>query len=85
MLFTKISSKGNHTVLLLEYNQDKDFFLDPKDALSGLLETEKGQKRKVISINICNCCIKNWIQRPKNYFRQNIKPKKRILENHLIQ
>ena len=41
--------EGNHTVLLLEYNQDKDFFLDPKEALSGLLETEKGQKRKVIS------------------------------------
>ena len=40
---------GNHTVLLLEYNQDKDFFLDPKDALNGLLETEKGQARKVIS------------------------------------
>jgi diphthine synthase len=31
--------EGNHTVLLLEYNQDKDFFLDPKDALNGLLET----------------------------------------------
>ncbi|KER06187.1 diphthine synthase protein, partial [Marine Group I thaumarchaeote SCGC AAA799-E16] len=28
---------------------DKDFFLDPKDALNGLLETEKGQRRKVIS------------------------------------
>ncbi len=41
--------EGNHTVLLLEYNQDKDFFLDPKDALKGLLETEKGQTRNVIS------------------------------------
>ena len=41
--------EGNHTVLLLEYNQDKDFFLDPKDALKGLLETEKGQMRKVIN------------------------------------
>ncbi len=40
--------EGNHTVLLLEYNQDKDFFLDPKDALNGLLETEKGQRRNVI-------------------------------------
>ena len=40
--------EGNHTVLLLEYNQDKDFFLDPKDALNGLLETEKGQIRNVI-------------------------------------
>ncbi len=41
--------EGNHTVLLLEYDQDRDFFLDPKDALSGLLETEKGQRRKVTS------------------------------------
>jgi len=41
--------EGNHTVLLLEYNQDKGFFLDPKDALKGLLETEKGQIRNVIS------------------------------------
>jgi diphthine synthase len=41
--------EGNHTVLLLEYNQDKDFFLDPKDALNGLLETEKGQRRNVIN------------------------------------
>lgn len=41
--------EGNHTVLLLEYNQDKDFFLDPNDALKGLVETEKGQKRNVIS------------------------------------
>ena len=40
--------EGNHTVLLLEYNQDKDFFLDPKDALLGLIDTEKGQKRNVI-------------------------------------
>ena len=43
--------EGNHTVLLLEYNQDKDFFLDPKGALDRLLETEKGQKRNVISPN----------------------------------
>jgi len=41
--------EGNHTVLLLEYNQDKDFFLDPNDALKGLIETEKGQKRNVMS------------------------------------
>ena len=41
--------EGNHTVLLLEYNQDKDFFLDPKDAVKGLLETEEGQRRKVIT------------------------------------
>lgn len=43
--------EGNHTVLLLEYNQDKDFFLDPKDALKGLLDTEKGQIRNVISLS----------------------------------
>ena len=41
--------EGNHTVLLLEYNQDKNFFLEPNNALKGLIETEKGQKRKVIS------------------------------------
>ena len=41
--------EGNHTVLLLEYNQDNDFFLDPKEALQGLVETEKGQKRNVIN------------------------------------
>ena len=40
--------EGNHTVLLLEYNQDKEFFLDPADAITGLIETEKGQKRNVI-------------------------------------
>jgi diphthine synthase len=41
--------EGNHTVLLLEYNQDKDFFLDPKEALDRLVETEKGQKRNVVN------------------------------------
>ena len=41
--------EGNHTVLLLEYNQDKDFFLKPNDALNGLVKAEKGQKRNVIS------------------------------------
>ena len=41
--------EGNHTTLLLEYNQDKDFFLKPNDALNGLVEAEKGQKRNVIS------------------------------------
>ena len=40
--------EGNHTILLLEYNQDKEFFLDPKDALNNLLETEKGQRRNVM-------------------------------------
>ena len=40
--------EGNHTVLLLEYNQDKKFFLDPKEALNDLIETENGQKRNVV-------------------------------------
>ena len=40
---------GNHTVLLLEYNQDAKFFLEPVNALSDLLLTEKEQKRKIIS------------------------------------
>ena len=41
--------EGNHTVLLLEYNQDKNFFMDPTQALAGLIETEEGQKRNVIN------------------------------------
>lgn len=41
--------EGNHTVLLLEYNQDKDFFLEPKDALNGIVAIEKGQKRNVVN------------------------------------
>lgn len=40
--------EGNHTILLLEYNQDGNFFLDPKDALEALLQTERGQRRNVI-------------------------------------
>ncbi|HSG74002.1 MAG TPA: diphthine synthase [Nitrosopumilaceae archaeon] len=40
---------GNHTVLLLEYNQDAKFFLEPSKALEDLLTTEKEQKRKIIS------------------------------------
>lgn len=39
---------GNHTLLLLEYNQDSKFFLEPKQALDALIETEKEQKRNVI-------------------------------------
>jgi len=41
--------EGNHTVLLLEFNQDADFFLDPKEAFSMLLSSEKEQRRKVIT------------------------------------
>lgn len=40
---------GNHTVILLEYNQNEDFFLNPKSAIESLLESEKEQVRKVIS------------------------------------
>lgn len=38
----------NHTILLLEYNQNDKFFLDPRDALNYLLQTEQGQNRNVI-------------------------------------
>jgi diphthine synthase len=40
---------GNHTVVLLEYNQNENFFLDPKDAISSLITSEKEQARKIIS------------------------------------
>ncbi|WP_100181747.1 diphthine synthase [Candidatus Nitrosotenuis aquarius] len=40
---------GNHTIVLLEWNQNKNFFLDPKDAISSLLDQEKEQNRKVFS------------------------------------
>jgi len=38
-----------HSVILLEYNEDKSFFLAPENALSLLLDIEKNQNRKVIS------------------------------------
>jgi diphthine synthase len=40
--------KGSHSLLILEFDNSSNFFLNPKDALSNLLETEKGQKRNVI-------------------------------------
>lgn len=40
--------KGSHSLLILEFDNSSNFFLDPKDALVSLLETEKGQKRNVI-------------------------------------
>ena len=43
--------EGCHSVILLEYNQDKKFFLDPKDAILTLLDAEKEQKRNVVSDN----------------------------------
>ena len=41
--------QGNHSILLLEYNQDQDFFLDPKSAIGRLLDVEKEQRRNVLS------------------------------------
>jgi diphthine synthase len=41
--------EGNHSVLLLEFNEDKKFFLEPNVALEGLVETEQGQRRNVIT------------------------------------
>lgn len=40
---------GGHTVLLLEYNEDDNFFLDPAAALRMLLEAESGQGRGVFT------------------------------------
>jgi diphthine synthase len=40
---------GNHTLILLEYDQEKNFFLKPNDAFKMLLECEKDQKYNVIS------------------------------------
>ena len=40
---------GLHSIILLEYNQDEDFFLDPKAAILSLLDTEKEQKRNVVN------------------------------------
>lgn len=39
---------GNHTVIILEYNSDTSFFLDPKEAFSNLIFTEGEQKHTVI-------------------------------------
>ena len=40
-----------HSVILLEYNEDKSFFLAPQDALSLLLDVEKIQNGKIISLD----------------------------------
>ena len=39
---------GNHTIIILEFNNDEKFFLNPKDTFSSLLLAENGQKRNVI-------------------------------------
>ena len=41
--------QGLHSVILLEYNHDENYFLDPKDAISNLLDVEKEQKRNVLN------------------------------------
>jgi len=43
--------EGNHTLLLLEFNHDSKFFLEPYKALMQIINTEKEQKRKVTSLN----------------------------------
>ena len=50
-IFNNLLSK-THSVILLEYNEDKSFFLEPQNALSLLLDVEKMQNRKIISKDI---------------------------------
>ncbi|MFI5416302.1 MAG: DUF357 domain-containing protein, partial [Nitrososphaerales archaeon] len=40
--------KGSHSLLILEYDNSSNFFLDPKDALTSLLKSEDGERRNVI-------------------------------------
>tara|TARA_B100000686_G_scaffold82712_1_gene89365 strand:- start:2255 stop:3292 length:1038 start_codon:yes stop_codon:yes gene_type:complete len=47
-IFNNLLNK-THSVILLEYNEDKSFFLEPQNALSLLLDVEKMQNRKIIS------------------------------------
>jgi len=44
--------RGSHSILILEYNNDLKFFLDPKEAFSNLLLAEKEQKRNVIDESV---------------------------------
>ena len=39
--------RGNHTLLLLEYDAEREFFLDPGAALRMMREAEAGQRRGV--------------------------------------
>ncbi len=41
--------RDSHSILILEYNSDTNFFLEPKEAFSNLLLTEDSQKRNVIN------------------------------------
>jgi len=49
-IFNNLLSKM-HSVILLEYNEDKSFFLAPQNALSLLLDVEKMQNGKIISLD----------------------------------
>ena len=49
-IFDNLLNKA-HSVILLEYNEDKSFFLEPQNALSFLLDVEKTQNRKIISLD----------------------------------
>ena len=42
---------GLHSIILLEYNQDENFFLDPKNAILSLLNVEREQRRNVVNEN----------------------------------
>ena len=42
-------TQGLHSIILLEYNHDKKYFLDPKNAILDLLDIEKEKKRTVLS------------------------------------
>ena len=47
-IFHNLLSKS-HSLILLEYNEDKSFFLSPHDAISLLLDIENTQNGKIIS------------------------------------
>ena len=49
-IFANLLNK-THSVILLEYNEDKSFFLEPQNALSLLSDVEKIQNRKIILDN----------------------------------
>ena len=48
MIFKNLT-QGLHSVILLEYNHDENYFLDPKNAISNLLDVENEQKRSVLN------------------------------------
>lgn len=41
--------RGLHSILILEFNSDAKFFLNPRDAFSILLSAEEDQRRNVVS------------------------------------